>query len=196
MTTVWIKQRDKCRLLKLLGECSRKIMEPLNFVPLYYFPLMLVFWGGFEDIVVSSIPPGAKEECIHSVLQDSEAMEDDNRHSRLIILVQQKERDQKRKLIVFMMGFLYFLSFIVKVYCMGFLYISMNDQCMRLLDFSLLSLIFWLFFFVCCWHLHTHTHKYAPVSTCVSQSMTPQRILKLSLYHHMTCFRGCCPGLR
>lgn len=62
------------------------------------------------DIEVSSIPPEAKEECIHSALQDSEAMEDDNRHSCIVIVVQQKERDQKRKSIVFMMGSLYFLS--------------------------------------------------------------------------------------
>lgn len=79
------------------------------------------------DIEVSSVPPEAKEECIHSVLQDSEAMKDDSRHSCIVIVVQQKKRDQRRKLTLFMMGSLYFCSFIVKVYSMGFLYASMND---------------------------------------------------------------------
>lgn len=38
---------------------------------------MLGSLGGLVDIEVSSVPPKVKEECIHSVLQDSEAMKDE-----------------------------------------------------------------------------------------------------------------------
>lgn len=163
---------------------------------LYYFPLMLGSLRGFVDTAASSIPPEANKESNHRVLEDSEAMVDISSQSCIAILVQQKKKEKKRKLKEFLMSFLYTLSFIVKVYSMGFLYISMNEQCMRLIDSSLLPLISFLllFCFLRCWHLHmytllimwirTHTHMQICVHAlpCVSQSVTPQHISKSWVY--------------
>jgi hypothetical protein len=77
-----MKQRDKCRLLKPLTGYSREIVEPLNSSLPYIIlkPLMIGYLGGFVDAVASSVSPNAREECNHTVLEDSQAVLDISSH--------------------------------------------------------------------------------------------------------------------